>query len=555
MMLRRALLIAGMVFLPSLAHAQTALSPWVQQVLERADDGISTADGRPGGSTCDDKAKISAAEANLNFIRERSSSIVSLEAETWQLREHTVCYESDRILILRKLNELLERMDQAAADCRFESADVLGKTYDFVLGAYETFLKGGANPSAVDERLRMTYPFQDSGSWENLTEPVTDSGSTAPICPFTSDYAPHVIGYIPARPGEAVTSFDMKSYGCDIDALGSVGSPLDAEAQNFRTFLVDTDDFARSVYNTVSMALTSINTILSIYSGEPPESGPVIAQPAPPHDTVSGCLQPYVPDPSSALPQEWEDLLVAYPEYFDLWRSRTDADGNIVFDPEPGEVLPAGFLFEPVLDFFRMDPPSLSRLRQYIDRRGDAGYFRPLPVIMTNAALDSYLNVLEAVNTQNDVRFISVNNEQFIAYEEAVSRDAYQRMKSASAPLNEAVQKLVMVTEEFLPEEYVPELTYFLARSCVDGHCQTTLDNVTKRIFNPYCTPYISGLYMEEDAHKKCFCDPEMDGEWGDYDKYCDSDFSSEQSRYDGMQPTLFPGCVEDGFEMSSSAP
>jgi hypothetical protein len=554
-MLRRALLIAGFMVLPTLAHAQTALSPWVQQVLERADNGVSTADGRPATSVCDNNTKAAEFEINLSFARERTSAVVGLEAEAWQLRERTVCYESDRKLILNKLNELLEKIDQAVADCKFESAGVLRSTYDFLLGAYESFLKGGANPAYEDDRLRKIYPFQDDGSWENLDGPQTDTGSTAPLCAFTSDYAPHVIGYIPARPGEAVTSFDMKSYGCDIDALGSVGSPLDAEAQNFRTFLIETDDFARSVYNTVSMALTSINTILSIYSGEPPDSGPVIAQPAPPHDTVSGCLKPYVPDPSSALPQEWEDLLVAYPEYFDLWRSRIDADGNIIFDPEPGEVLPAGFLFEPALDFFRMDPPAFTRLRQYIDRRGDVGYFRPLPLDMTTVTLDSYLSVLQQSNSQNDMRFISVNNEQFIAYEEAVSRDAYQRMKAASAPLNEAVQKLVMVTEEFLPEEYVPELTYFLARSCVDGHCQTTLDNVTKRIFNPYCTPYLSGLYTEEDAHKKCFCDPEMDGVWGDYDKYCDSDFSSEQSRYDGMQPTLFPGCVEDGFEMSSSAP
>ncbi len=555
--MKRILLAVGFFFLPISAHA--ALSPWVEQVLERADNGISTAAGRSASPVCDDRTKTSEYEQNLSFMRERVGAVIGLEVEMWQLRERTVCYESDRVELLKKMNEILGKLQETVDSCNFESAAVLRSTYDFTLSAYESFLKGGANPSYADNRLRFTYPFQDPDSWTSLSDPRSETGSTAPLCAFTSDYAPHAIGYIPSRPGDPVTDFEKKSYGCDADVLSSIDAPLDQEAQTFKDFLDETDRFARDVYDTVGLALNSVNTFLAFYNGTLPPDGPAAeALPAPPHAVVNGCLKPYVPDPSSALPQEWEELLATYPEYFDLWKSEPDADGNPRFNPESDGVLPVGFLFQPVIDFFRMDPMAAILLRNYVDRRGDAGFFRPLPIRMTTRALDSYLSVFDASDSQNDLRFVSVNNEQSMAYMEAVSRDGYEKMEDAAEPLHDAVEKLIYVTKEYLPKEYVPELTFFLARSCVDGHCQSTLDTVTKRIFNPYCTPYLDALYQDEDAHKKCFCDPSLDGDWSDFDTYCSADFSADMAKYDAMEATMFPGCMEDGFETEptrSSAP
>lgn len=548
--MKRFLLSLGFLLLPLSANAQSALSPWVQGVLERADQGISTAGGRPASTVCDEKTKASEYENNLSFAREHLTAVLRLEVEMWQLRERTVCYESDRVKMLKKLNELQEQLKDATDRCSFDGAAVLRSTYAFTLGAYESFLRGGANPSYSDNRLRYTYPFQDDESWTSLSEPRFEEGSSEPLCAFSSDFAPHAIGYKPAEPGAAVTDFEKKSYGCDSDVLSVISLPLDQEAQTFKDFLDETDTFARTVYDTVQRALNSLNTFLAFYNNTlPPDANPPVSLPKPPHAVVHGCLRPYIPDPASASPQEWEDLLATYPEYFDLWKSAVDADGTITFRPEPDDILPVGMLFQPVTDFFRMDPMAMILLRNYIDRRGDAGFQRPLPVHMTTRALDSYLSVFQAADSQNDMRFISVNNEQSMAYMEAISRDGYERMQDAAGPLHEAVEKLIYVTKEYLPKEYVPQLTFFLARSCVNGHCQSTLDTVTKRIFNPYCTPYLDALYKEEDAHKKCFCDPSVRATWGDFDKYCSSDFSSEMSKYDGMEQKLFPGCMEDGFE------
>ena len=74
------------------------------------------------------------------------------------------------------------------------------------------------------------------------------------------------------------------------------------------------------------------------------------------------------------------------------------------------------------------------------------------------------------------------------------------------SPLEAAVKSLSKITEEFLPNEYIPSVAYFLRRSCVDGHCYERLESVTQRSFNPYCHPYVSGKYTDEFAADKCFC-------------------------------------------------
>lgn len=552
-MIKRFILLCGFLLLPATTQAATALSPWVQGVVDLAEQGIRTAESLPVSAVCDDTTKLAVLQSNLAFAKENLDTIITMETETWQLRERTVCYESDRQLMLTTMQRILDAMNDLTDQCKFAGVDALKGAYSVVREAYESFLKGGTNPSHTDPILRYTYPFQDSILWYELSEPLSAVNSTAPLCPFTTDYAPHTIGYIPVK-DEPDAEKVMYSFGCDLTVLESLGPGLSSEAQTFKDFLTKTDEFSRSVYETVGRALTSLDTLLALYNKKDPADDFAVAKPAPEHKELTSCLRPFIPDEAKSDPQEWEDLLATFPEYFTVSQYPLDADGKPVFQPQATDVLPMGLLFQPIVDFFRLDSMSMILLRNFIDRRGDAGFLRPLPEKLAAGQLDSYLNVLLAVNSQNDLRFISVNNEQAIAYMEAVNRDGYERMVSATAPLHDAVAKLVEVTDDFLPKTYVPSLTYFLARSCVDGHCQSTLDNVSKRIFNPYCTPYVSGLYADEDASRKCFCDDSVKDTWGDYDKYCNEDFSADVGKYEAMPKTLIPACLEDGFESSASS-
>ncbi len=562
--MRRLLILIGLLALPLQAHAQTALSPWVQEVLNRADLGMSTADGIAPAAACDNATVIADIQDNFAMVRRAQTAVITLEAESESLRGRTVCYEYDRRLLQEKMNEVLEAMDTAVQNCKLGTNKSLRDVYDFLADAYSSFLFGGANPAYKDQRLKYHYPFEDS----SLTEPVYDSGSTLPVCAFTSDYGPHAIAYIPTAPGQPAVigspAFDVKSFGCDADVLANIQPPFDQEAAAHRDFITRTDTFARNLYDTVSMALFNMNQFFAQISGNPVTQLPG-AQPPAPHEKVSGCLKPLLPDPASSSAQEWEELLLAYPEYFDPDKGNKDTNGVITFGPAtPAETLPTGLLFMPVIDYFRTVPASFNLIRSFIDRRTDAGVSRPLPKAFVNQKLDSYLSVMDRkIDSENSLRYIGANIEQEMAYLEANTRDAVESMSEASKPLQDAVNSLVYVVTEFLPgnggqsnpqtqeDGYIPQLVYFLARSCVDGHCQETLDTVAKRIYNPYCHPYVSGDYMDDDTQKRCFCDPSIQADWSDFDKYCNRDYSSEMGKYNSMQPELFPGCTE---EMQSSA-
>lgn len=565
--MRRLILIIGLVAFPLAVQAQTPLSPWVQEVINRADAGIGTAQGLSASTPCEPAAVIADVQDNLTAVREAQTAVVTLEAESESLRGRTVCYEYDRRLLQDKMNQVLTSMDDAVRNCKLATGKSLRDVYQFLADAYASFLFGGANPSYKDDRLRYHYPFEDT----SLTQPLYDSGSTLPVCAFTSDYSPHAIAYIPTPVGGGAVAggaaFDVKSFGCDADVLGNIPAPFNDEASTLKDFITKTDVFARDLYNTVSIALLNMSQFFAQISGKPTTQLPG-AQPPAPHVKVSGCLKPLVPDPASSTPQEWEELLLAYPEYFDPDKGNKDPSGNITFGPTAADqVLPTGLLFVPVVDYFRTMPAAFSLTRQFIDRRTDAGASRPMPKAFVNQSLDSYVSVMSRkIDSNNSLQYIGSNIEQEMAYLEESTRDATQNMREAAKPLESAVNSLVYVVTEFLPGNggqtnpqtkeggYIPQLTYFLARSCVDGHCQQTLDSVAKRIYNPYCHPYVSGDYMNDDTQKRCFCDPSIQGSWGDYDKYCNKDFSSDQGKYSAMPPKLFPGCTEDSLFSSSSS-
>jgi hypothetical protein len=129
---------------------------------------------------------------------------------------------------------------------------------------------------------------------------------------------------------------------------------------------------------------------------------------------------------------------------------------------------------------------------------------------------------------------------------ESAHRDPAERMKDAAEGMEDALQSLIAITNEddgLLRTRYIPDLTYFLARSCVDGHCQETLKTVAKRTFNPYCAPYVSGKFTEEDAPEKCFCDASIRDSWSEWDTYCSDEVPSNLERAPDEMPAVM--CVE----------
>lgn len=560
--MKRLLVIMGFVLVPFSAHAQVvpdSLSPWVQEVLDRTDEGMSLADGLPAPA-CNDQTKLSEIQNLQSVIRELTIPSLYREQEVESLRERTVCYQSDRHLLELKIREVEQAMVDAAENCKINSTKALRETYRFLIAAYASFLQGGTNPSFRDDRLRYRYPFHDIDLWNvGAGDPVALTGSTAPLCPYTTDYGVHSIGFVPTPVGGGVLiggSGDIRSFGCDQEVLADIPAPYDEEAQTLRDFMDRTRTLSVSLYDTVSSALFNLNNIIGILTGTIPPTAFPGAQPAPPHAEQEGCLKPLQPDFDTDTPAEIDAFLSAYPDYFEEYNLREDSSGNPTYGPRPEDTLPTGMLHLPIVDYFLSVPNAGIVTRSYIDLRAIAGAGRPLPNYLVGEMFDSFLHsITRGADTPTNLKRISSNIEREMGIFEAGNTDALQRMQDASVPLESAIQSLIKVVDEELPEKYIPELVFFLSRSCVDGHCQRTLDAVAKRTFNPYCHPYVSGKYMEEDAYKKCFCYPEIESDDEEFWKdHCSGDYSDEMDKYNTMEPKMIPACVEESLMSSSSS-
>ncbi len=546
----------GFLFMPALAHAQIststgALSPWVQAVLDRADAGITLAQSF-SDTSCNAESVMSEIENNQQTIRAFITPLTEREGEAEMLRESTVCFQDDKHRMELKMREIQEAMNAAVRACKLSTSKALRENAKFLGAAYHSFLIGGMNPSYRDDTLRYRNAFHDADLWQaGIGTPIALTGSTAPLCPYTTDYAVHSIGFVPVMPGQSAMigtpAFDIRSYGCDATVLATL-APNNPEAATLKDFMDQTQSFSASLYDTVNTALVHLDTVISVLSGRLPQVKARGSTLPPTHAKQDGCLKPIPPDFATDDPVQINALLSAYPDYYESYNLREDATGAFTYSPLPEETLPVGILNSSVVDYFLATPNAGILTRSYTDLRENIGITRPLPQNLVSTLFDSFLNAItRTTDTANELKKISSNIEREMGILESDGTDALERMQDASVPLESAVQSLLLVVNTELPEKYIPQLAFFLARSCVDGHCQQTLDAVAKRTFNPYCHPYVSGRYVEDDAAKRCFCHRDIENEdpvfWK---RYCSADFSEDMATYDALQPTLVPACVEE---------
>ncbi len=559
--MKRLFFLIGFLLIPLSAHAETrALSPWVQAVLDRVDEGISLAQDLPEKS-CNEETIQSEIRNNQSLIRSLVLPAVHREADIASLRESTVCFQSDKHLLELKIREVQKEMETALLPdyCMISTSKALRETYKFLITAYASFIRGGKNPAYADDLLRYRYAFHDRELRNSGTKDrVAVANSTAPLCPYTTDYGVHSLGFIPTAVGEGArvddASPDIKSFGCDPTVLETiVDPPYSREAQALREFILSTDRLSRSLYTTVSTALFNLNNVIRILTGADPDTEPAEDTVAPEHAALTGCLKPFAPDFDTGDPVEINALLSAYPDYFEKHNLRKDDAGNYTYSPLPEETLPTGMLHLPVIDYFLSIPNASILTRSFTDVREYAGGIRPLPKYLTSTVFDSFLMaIMRTADTSIQLREISANIEREMGILESSSTDALERKQDASVPLESAVQSLISIVDTELPEKYIPELTFFLARSCVDGHCKETLDAVARRTFNPYCHPYVSGLYLQEDAAQRCYCDEAIERTDNTFWKrYCSRDFSDDMEKYDNIEATMIPACIEETAQRS----
>lgn len=549
------LITLGFLLFPHVASA-AALSPWVQAALDRTDMGIALSGSFPLASSCDREANDAQIVANVSAVREERRIAIDYGFESQLLKERTLCFEHDRLLFRKKLDDIHVAMNAATTVCNIKGSIVLQTVYSFTLDAYRMFLRGSTDSSFSGELLRYHYPFESAADFAVMQEPELDPASTAPMCPYTTDYSPHFIGYLPPNPDDLPPDQDaepnLKTYGCDASVLARIRDNLppamQTEADDLRDFLNQSNILASDIFMLVSQAIQNIQEAIAAITGAPnlePLDDPATA---PPHATEVGCLLPPSPEPSDgamANASSFFAVLSAFPDYFRPSNRRKLPSGEFTYTPVVGRVLPIGALFRMSYDFFFTMPSALIVSRAFDDRKGDIGADRPTsPELLLNQdeMQSSYFYKLDATA---GYRMASRDMERQIGAVESIFRDSYERTLEAVSPLEAAVKSVSDLTEGFLPNEYIPSVAYFLRRSCVDGHCNTLLDAIAQRSFNPYCHPYVSGRYTDEQAADKCFCRGE----------YANDDFCKGQQSPPGNPAEIRCGELPPPALSSSSQP
>ncbi|MEQ1849653.1 MAG: hypothetical protein ABL890_03630 [Candidatus Peribacteraceae bacterium] len=530
--MRTLFLILGLVLLlrPFNLLAAEPLSPWVRAVIERSTQGISTANGLDTTNCVDDVMK--AAYNNLQGALAQSTDVLTdLSTEAQLLTERTVCFESDRVLLKKKMLEVALAAATATQECKRDKANALIENYRFLTEAYTDLVRGGADPSYPSTLLRFDWRFHDRGLWDARTFKRAKNIEDVPVpeqCPFTSDYGAHSIVQAPGTE-------EPRSAGCDSSVLETIEDPLKREAEILRDFSNLLRTTSVSLRETVDRARASLDRIGSRSSSSSSSSS---IPSAPPHIVVSGCVKPA--EPSSPTPAEIEALLLSYPDFFE----ESHLGEMFGFGGPPENRLPRGLLFRPLTDYFSLSTAHIAIVRAFGQMRDAADERRPLPAYFLPTANDSFWSYIQRVFvTEQELRAVSENIEQQMTFLDTVKRDALERMDDQSDDLKDAVRRFANVSANTIPIQYVPRLTYFLARSCVDGHCQGTLQSVTKRTFNPYCRPYYSGKYDEEDVYKKCFCAPSIQSSWSEWNRYCSDNLDGGPSG--SRRDEIAPYCAE----------
>ncbi len=487
-MKRLSLLLIGLL-LPVSVSAK-ALSPWLDDALKRIDQGISLAQApfAADGSCSNDLVQNIVAENRSLLARSLADdSLYTLESTMFHAR--TLCLESDRILLQKAIKRILDALDTATRDCNQRSVFLLRSVYSFSIEVYAEFLRGSLDPLYHSPLLEYSYNFESSDQFDGALPPKRLTGSLLTLCPFSSEYIQPSIASVREKEEQEPK---LSRLGCDETVLATLPQDVREEAEPLENFYRTVRRFAETVTDRVRDAL-------SILQPTEEASHEDVDRSSLPHAVLSGCQ-------AIPLPEDSTDPLTKEEER----TAQRFTGSSAQIDLEQPSL--ASLLITPLNDHFSIQHDYPSLLQELSAEEKKRGRERPLPPFAQSENMDGF-SFFFLRGASADISDVSENNEQEIGILEAMSRSALEERREENAEFESALQKLQMVTQDFLPKQYIPNVTYFLLRSCIDGACQKTLETVAQRSFNEYCYPYASGRYTETDVPQKCFCTPEYANE------------------------------------------
>ena len=169
-----------------------------------------------------------------------------LTPEQRELRGRTSCLRHDLVVLEEAMETVRQKMIDDIGQCKLLSASLLTSVYRMQSEAYQALILAGDDPTYESPILRRTYFFEDAQAFRQSAPTVDVAGSTAPLCPFTSDYAPQSVAY------ENGVGSSLVLYGCTPETLERVASPSELlEVQTQKAFMTKTQTISTKTYSFV----------------------------------------------------------------------------------------------------------------------------------------------------------------------------------------------------------------------------------------------------------------------------------------------------------------
>lgn len=435
---------------PRANAATLAVSPYVEETLKRADDGI--ANSLSGRSAAD------FALYELFWLHSLTTTFTALVdidqrvvQEQLDLLENTACLRADLFLIEAKIEEVRGKMREM-----YRSGNILGiwrlqSLVSFLNKRYSDVLRGARDPRYEDLSWNGQYVFEASARLD------------PPMCPFTTEYLPPSIS----------------GYGCYADLMrdiadnklgntlqsGELAQAIRAEADALDTLEQETQDFFSS-----ASALASLKQEIDALLGLAASSSSAATTT---HKVVEGCAAPAPADP--------------WPEGAVRWELRS------MFAPSP-------------------EKDERKILRAFREQKQQEGQSRPAPKSLQDDPDEGFLIRAYKWMTRLRIRKNTSRQGEGDAISSIVGLDPLLQARDALMPFSDSVARLGKLATNISPgdskrglRDFVRDYAYFLRRTCLNRPCNLRLDQVLKIIFQDSCFPYTNGEYMDSTVdYEKC---------------------------------------------------
>ncbi len=474
------------------------VSPYVQEVLDRADAGLTNAhaeaaqgDFRLLGAV----GRVGEAWATL------INSQFRLTEQAHDLMHNSACLHFDLVSIECKMDQVRNEMNAQITNGSYNAILKLESVLEFLNERYEQVVIGGLDPT-----------YRDPTWGERRMFDTSDDTQDDILCPYNSDYGPA----------------QQNGFGCDLTVL-EPRKPFEPLRKEYDSLKVISDELES--YRKAAQQFTEVQTLIDEINGVPSQT-PVTPGPAT-HKNAFGCNWTgglCENDPAKKCIDDTgcdEGVTCTYPT--NVCKNNiamgcindfscidnTGRNNGPCIDPKSGTgtgtparmELRGPFFVEKnhleLLIEFMAERVEQGRSRLFKDDLKTPDEFAPSQKKEKEDRASDSVNEIARQRTRSLYTTWSGLQGTREAITFPFATDPALEVANSLSSLRQAIGDLARLTK--LQEgksdtlrAFVVKLASFLRRSCIYRPCNDSLDEVLKIVFTDECFPYTDGSFLSD---------------------------------------------------------